>query len=370
MLALIYFALVTCVGDFLCRRFYQFESVAHRCAAAVLVGLLGSSWFTYLAGLAFFWTSRPLLWANLLFFVAAVVLLSWPKWKSRILKSAPEEAHLKRSKLSLPRPRGSSMADWLLIAGYVVLVSWMMFASFNTKAGKLQIANPEYSDFGPNTALMQSFAVGHNFPTEYPHFSGDRIRYHFLFYFQAGNLEFLGLDPAWSLNLLSITTLVAMLVIVMTLGEVLFNSRAVGRLGSLLFFFFGSLSYVPFLRKQASVPAAIQAITHQRDYLQTIFPYRGEAWGTWSQVTYLNQRHFASAIGILLLVLVFLVIRYRAVAAKRAKAGAASDTRAVSPNTLSDTAPVSVSGNPSGLEDVREPRIETPSVSVATQSTG
>ena len=163
---------------------------------------------------------------------------------------------------------------------------------------------------------MQSFAVGHNFPTEYPHFSGDRIRYHFLFYFQAGNLEFLGLNPAWSLNLLSIATLVAMLVILMTLGEVLFNSRAVGRLGSLLFFFFGSLSYVPFLHKQASVRAAIEAIRHQRDYLQSIFPYRGEAWGMWSQVTYLNQRHFATAIGIFLLVLVFLVIRYRAVAAR------------------------------------------------------
>jgi len=243
----------------------------------------------------------------------------------------------------------------------------MMFASFNTKAGKLQIANPEYSDFGPNTALMQSFAVGHNFPTEYPHFSGDRIRYHFLFYFQAGNLEFLGLDPAWSLNLLSITTLVAMLVIVMTLGEVLFNSRAVGRLGSLLFFFFGSLSYVPFLRKQASVRAAIQAITHQRDYLQTIFPYRGEAWGTWSQVTYLNQRHFASAIGILLLVLVFLVIRYRAVAAKRAKARAATETMTAQPNGLPDTTPLAVSANPSG--DVRESQVEMPSVSVATQST-
>jgi hypothetical protein len=195
----------------------------------------------------------------------------------------------------------------------------MMFASFNAKAGKLQIANPEYSDFGPNTALMQSFAVGHNFPTEYPHFSGDRIRYHFLFYFQAGNLEYLGLDPAWSLNLLSIITLVAMLVIVMTLGEVLFNSRAVGRLGSLLFFFFGSLSYVPFFQKQTSVRAAIEAITHVHEYLPTIFPYRGDAWGTWSQVTYLNQRHFASAIGIILLVLVFLVIRYRAVLTSRTR---------------------------------------------------
>ena len=112
-----------------------------------------------------------------------------------------------------------------------------------------------------------------------------------------------------------------MLVIVMTLGEVLFNSRAVGRLGSLLFFFFGSLSYVPFLQKQASVRAAIQAITHQRDYLPTIFPWRGEAWGTWSQVTYLNQRHFATAIGIFFLVLVFLAIRYRAAAARKIKRG-------------------------------------------------
>jgi len=367
MLALIYFALAACVGDFLCRRFYQFESVAHRCAAAILVGVLVSSWFTYLGGLAFFWTSRPLLWANLLFFVASVALLSWPKWKGRFVESTPGEAYLRPSKLFLPRPRGSSVADWLLIAGYVVLVSWMMFASFNTKAGKLQIANPEYSDFGPNTALIQSFAVGHNFPTEYPHFSGDRIRYHFLFYFQAGNLEFLGLDPAWSLNLLSITTLVAMLVIVMTLGEVLFNSRAVGRLGSLLFFFFGSLSYVPFLRKQASVRTAIQAITHQRDYLQTIFPYRGEAWGTWSQVTYLNQRHFASAIGILLLVLVFLVIRYRAVAAKRAEARAATEAMTAQPNGLPDTAPLAASANPGG--DVRESQIEMPSVSVGIQST-
>jgi hypothetical protein len=239
MLALIYFGLAICVGDFLCRRFYSFASVAHRCAAAILVGLLVSSWFTYLAGLAFAWASRPLLWANLLFFVTAVALLSWPRWKRKIKPTDRGINPPQRRDLYLARPKGSTLADWLVIVGYVVLVSWMMFASFNSSGSKLQIANAQYSDFGPNTAIMQSFAVGHNFPTEYPHFSGDRIRYHFLFYFQAGNLEFLGLNPAWSLDLLSITTLVAMLILTMTLGTVVFNSRAVGRLGSLLFFFFG-----------------------------------------------------------------------------------------------------------------------------------
>src|SRR5437773_284322 len=370
MLAVIYFALAICVGDFLCRRFYQFASVAHRCAAAVLVGLLVSSWFTYLAGLAFAWTARPLLWANLLFFMAVLALLSWPKWKHRIVKAAPDAAHSSQTaETYVPRPNGSGIADWLVIAGYVVLVSWMMFASFNSSGGKLKISNPEYSDFGPNTALMQSFAVGHNFPTEYPHFSGDRIRYHFLFYFQAGNLEFLGLDPAWSLNLLSITTLLAMLIVVMTLGEMLFNSRTVGRLGSLLFFFFGSLSYAPFLHKQVSIRAAIEAIKHQGEFLPSIFPYRGEQWGTWSQVTYLNQRHFASAIGIFLVVLVFLVIQYRAPAARRSKPLSSPDTVRPEPNPLVETPAAAVSEDATRPEIFSEPQTEPASVSIATEVT-
>src|SRR5213596_3702125 len=368
MLALIYFALAICVGDFLCRRFYRFVSVAHRCAAALLVGLLISSWFTYLAGLAFAWTARPLLWANLLFFLAVLALLTWPKWKHRMVKAAPDAAHSSETaETYVPRPNGSGIADWLVIAGYVVLVSWMMFASFNSSGGKLKISNPEYSDFGPNTALMQSFAVGHNFPTEYPHFSGDRIRYHFLFYFQAGNLEFLGLNPVWSLNLLSIIMLVAMLILAMTLGEVVFNSRAVGRLGSLLFFFFGSLSYVPFLRGQGSVRAAIQAIRQRGDFLPSIFPYRGETWGTWSQVTYLNQRHFASAIGILLLVLTFLVIRYRMRPKKRAKTPPSPEPVAAQPGPSPEFAADFGSENPTQSEIVSQPTGDVASASIAAE---
>src|SRR5260370_9557027 len=226
MLALIYFGLAICLGDFVCRRFYQFASVAHRCAAAVLSGLLISTWFTYLAGLLFTRARQPLLWANLLFAIAAIAVLSWNRWKHKVIKRAQDDSpNTFVPGRYLLRLTGSSVADWLLIAGYVVLVSWMMFASFSSSDGSLRISNPEYSDFGPNTAMMQSFAVGHNFPTEYPHFSGDRIRYHFLFYFQAGNLEFLELNPVLSLNLLSIATLVAMLVLAMTLSEVAFNSR-------------------------------------------------------------------------------------------------------------------------------------------------
>src|SRR5262249_34395189 len=164
---------------------------------------------------------------------------------------------------------------------------------------------------GPNIAIMQSFAMGHNFPTEYPHFSGDRIRYHFLFYFQAGNLEYLGLNAALSNNILSVMSLVAMLVLVMTLGELLFKSKAVGRLSAALFFFHGSLSYVLFLRNQGSLGKAVSTAAGLQSFLPTGFPYRGEDWGVWSLVNFLNQRHFASAIGVLLLVVIFLVSQYQ-----------------------------------------------------------
>ncbi len=301
MLAFVYLATAIYLGDRLCRRFYRFVSLPHRWAVALVAGLLVASWFTYLVGLAFKSAAHPLVWGNLFFFAAVVAARYLLKWRA---KNAGDPR-------PLTRPKGSDAIDWLVLLAYLGMATWMMFASLNSSGGNLLIANNEFSDFGPNTAIIQSFARGHNFPTEYPHFSGERIRYHFLFYFLAGNLEFLGLDPAWGLNLLSILSLVAMLALVMVLGEVLFHSRAVGRLGSALFFFFGSLSYIPFLHRQGSLSQALLTIRLQREFLPSIFPYRGELWGVWSQVTFLNQRHLASAIALFLLVLIFLVLHYR-----------------------------------------------------------
>ena len=66
MLALIYLALAIYIGDFLCRRSYRFVSIGHRSVAAVITGLLISSWFTYLAGLLFARAKPPLFAIRLL----------------------------------------------------------------------------------------------------------------------------------------------------------------------------------------------------------------------------------------------------------------------------------------------------------------
>lgn len=300
MLALLYLIVTVVLGDSLCRRFYRFVSRPHRFAAAFLVGLIVSTWITYLGGFLFARTTKPLLWGNVLFFIIAGGLIVWskrqPSGTSRTIN---------------PGPLDSEKWDWILSGFYLIFACWLMFSTLGSHEGRLRVGGSQWSDFGPNLAIMQSFALGHNFPTEYPHYAGERIRYHFLFYFQAGNLEFLGLNPAWSNNLLSILSLVAMLILVMVLGETLFNSRTVGRIGSALFLFNSSLAYIPFLRSQESLTVAIRSVVNLQWFLPSGFPYRGEGWGLWTMNTYANQRHLASAIGTLLLVLIFLIGRYK-----------------------------------------------------------
>ena len=300
MLALLYLIVMVVLGDNLCRRFCPYVSRLHRIAAAFLVGLVLSTWITYLSALLFARTTKPLLWGNVLFFLIAGGVIVWSR---RQPSGTPRTISA--------RPVASEKWDWILGGVYLIFACWLMFSTLGSHEGRLRIGGSQWSDFGPNLAIMQSFALGHNFPTEYPHYAGERIRYHFLFYFQAGNLEFLGLNPAWSNNLLSILSLVAMLILVMLLGETLFNSRTVGRIGSALCLFNSSLAYIPFLRSQESLTGAISSVVNLPWFLPSGFPYRGEGWGLWTMNTYANQRHLASAIGTFLLVLIFLIGRYR-----------------------------------------------------------
>ena len=273
MLALIYLALAIYLGDLLCRRFYRFVSTPHRWAAAILVGILLSTWFTYLAGLAFAHTAESLLWADLLFFLVAPGVIFW-------LSRKPPKVDM-----IAPRAPGSSRWDWITLGALFAAVCVLLIGTlYVNKQGRIRLYRMEASDFAPQLAIAQSFAVGHTFPTPtQPNHHG------FFFYFQAGNLELLGLNPAWSVDVLSVLGLISMLALVMVLGELLFNSRVVGRMGAALFFFPGSPAFIQFLRSHSAFQEAVRATPHLS----------------------INQRHLPFAIAIFLLVLIFLVDQYR-----------------------------------------------------------
>jgi DNA-binding beta-propeller fold protein YncE len=277
MLALIYLGLAIALGDLLCRHFYRFASVPHRWAAATLVGILLSTWYTYLGGLAFANTAEPLLWADLLFFVVAAAAICWLSKKSPTVQ------------LIEARPPGRSAYDWVTLGVLFFAAGVLLMGTlYVNKQGRIRVFGIEASDFALQSAIAQSFALGHNFPPESPYYTGQPIHYDFLFYFQAGNLELLGLNLAWAVGVLSVLGLTGMLALVMALGELLFNSRVVARVGAALAFFPGSLAFLPFWQSKGSIGDAPLVVAQ-----------------------FVNQRQLPSAIGIFLLIAVFLVTEYR-----------------------------------------------------------
>lgn len=300
MLAILYLLIAFFVGELICRRLFSSWLSIHRFAASFLIGLLICTWCSYLFALAFYWTDNPLLYGNLVFFSAAAVLL-FANYRNLASFQGTEPAV------------SAGWPDWTFAGVMLVVSSWLAFGTLGVDSDNLKIAAFLLNDFGPNLSIVQSFAVGHNFPTEYPHFIGEPIRYHFLFWFQGGNLEFLSLNIAWAVNLLSALTLAAMLIVFDAFGRIVFLSKAVGRLTASLFFFHGSLSFVPFLISKGSVPAMISASVGATEWIPSIYKYTGEQWGVWSLGTFLAQRHLPAAVGIFFIVLLFVIERARSV---------------------------------------------------------
>jgi hypothetical protein len=90
----------------------------------------------------------------------------------------------------------------IILAG--AFAAYIMFSTFGYENGNIVIRDKLYSDFLSHIPLIRSFSMGDNFPPEYPHFPGEPIRYHFLFYFFVGMLEKIGLRIDIALNIMSV----------------------------------------------------------------------------------------------------------------------------------------------------------------------
>ena len=244
-----------------------------------------------------------------------------------------------------------------------------MFATLGFRDGQFQISFKSWTDFGANVSLVQSYALGRNFPTQHPFFAGEPIRYHFLFWFQAGNFEFLGLNPVWSINLLSIMSLLALLILIATFAEVLFDSRVVGRIAASLFFFSTSLSYLPFLKSQSNLRGLVGSIVNAKEFLASGYPFRGETWGALSVNVFAFQRHLISGLGLLFVVLIFMVQRHRARAIRDISPTVREDSKLLEhiEEERAEKSPEAAPAAPSANENA-EPEATTSRVSRVSQA--
>ena len=254
-------------------------------------GTLIVSWTTYLLAYLFQTAPSPLAVANSI----ALSVFGVVSALGILLQFKRKKEWNMRHQLSR-----LTAGEIVFLAAVVCLVIRLMWRTFFVSDGTLYVGLSVFSDFAPHLGMIRSFSLGNNFPTVYSHYAGEDIRYHFMFQFLAGNLEFLGMRLDWAFNLPSALSMISVFSLLYVLAVRLSGNRLAGYLSALFFAFRCSPSFFSYL---AEVPKG----TPVRDALRANIGFIGytthEDWGLWNLNVYCNQRHLAFGICALLLVL-------------------------------------------------------------------
>ena len=189
-----------------------------------------------------------------------------------------------------------------------VAATFLMFYTYRINGNNLLNGYSTFSDLSPHTAMVSSFGKGFNFPTQYMHFSGDGIRYHFLFYFFAGTLEYLGLPIDYALNLPSIISMVCALILLGLLAVLISSRRASFLVAPVLVFLRSSLNvFFHFKELIGMGNTPVQAIKAILGYNSWYAVTDYDDWGLWAINVYPNQRHLMIGVAVMLIVIILFI---------------------------------------------------------------
>ena len=306
MLGIVYILLCTLCGSALCgllfKNLKQPAKVAGLPAFLVelpawyLTGTLFVTWLVYLISYVFQNTEKPLLFGNLITLVIVLafiaVVISFKKEKP-----AGRKTSVRKFFLGEKGQEEDAYGPLLFVFAAILFTGFLMFLTFHVSGDKIRVGYSVFSDFAPHLGMIRSFSASNNFPTQYAHFAGEDIRYHFMFQFMVGNLEYLGLRLDFAFNLPSMFGMIATYMLLFVLAVRLTGSRLCAYLTAFLFTFRSSFTVFRYMAEQGkgNVINALLTNTEFLGYTQN------ENWGLWNLNVYCNQRHLAFALAMLVL---------------------------------------------------------------------
>ncbi|MFT4143584.1 MAG: hypothetical protein QM644_03935 [Mobilitalea sp.] len=314
MIGLLYLLLCFAVGNVICtaafpklRQFTRLDYEGNQInlspylllfPAWFVIGTLILSWSTYFLGYLFGNYREPLLYANLIVIPIACIAFAINLFL-RSRKNRKLEGLLCKDKRTV-------YFELVLLVLITLLASILMWQTFFQQGDQLHIGITVFGDFSPHIAMIRSFSYGNNFPTAYSHYAGEDIKYHFMYQFFVGNLEYLGLRIDFAFNLPSIISFVSAFLLLYILAMKITGKRIVGALACLFFAFRSSKTLFTYI---ASLPAGTNVLKALRDNMEFISDTPNEEWGLWNLNVYCNQRHLALGLAVMFLVILLMMPR-------------------------------------------------------------
>ena len=266
-----------------------------RIAAGIGIGYLISGWIAYIVSYfskVVLGLTHPKVYGNIASIVVmlliAFLLIAKDKTKTSFNTTKKESAF------------------FIILFAFIL---WTMFYVFHvtTENGKELIKSGVtiFSDFAPHTAMIRSFSLHDNFPTQYPHYGGVDVKYHFMFQFLAGNLEYLGLRIDWAFNWISATSLWGFLVLLYFIAKKVTGYAAAGVITIFMFFCRSSFAALDKIVNALADGSWSEFFSNS----QFIGYTNHEDWGLWNYNVFLNQRHLGFGLLIAAIAIMYFIDR-------------------------------------------------------------
>ncbi|MGB4658556.1 MAG: hypothetical protein WBI07_05220 [Mobilitalea sp.] len=262
-----------------------------------VVGTLVITWSTYLVASIFGESKTPLLYANAIVMPVVLIISAVAMYYRRNKK----ENTIIPFKDMFTADKKIRIVELILLASLLLLAVILMWRTFFIRDNQLYIGVSVFSDFSPHIGMIRSFSYGNNFPTQYPHYAGEDIRYHFMFQFLTGNLEFLGLPLDAAFNIPSVISLVSAFLMLYLMTLKITGKIGAGILACLFFAFRSSKSLFTYL---ANLPEKTDILSTLINNTSFIGDTPNENWGLWNLNVYCNQRHLALGLTVMFFVII------------------------------------------------------------------
>lgn len=261
-----------------------------RLASSFGVGTLVITWPLYIAAYIFHVIlahEKPLLPANIIVLGVSLLLLAvvFLSGRSKADRGHERWARLVNELITDRSLFRKEAVFYLFILGFV----WFSFHYvLHMNGSDLELGFTVFSDYAPNISLIRSFAWFNNFPTEYPFYAGEDIKYHFMFMFLNGNMEFLGLPLSFAYNLTSTLSLTGFLILLTQFALRISGRLSAAILTAVLFVFRSGFALFIFINEHMAAGDLIEAFRTNDAFIGYT---TNENWGLWNFNVYLNQRH-------------------------------------------------------------------------------
>lgn len=269
-----------------------------RMPAWFVTGIIVMTWVSYISACIFSNRSLPLLYGDEIAMIISFPIIIFGMF---IL--------LKNGRIRIKGDLDCIKWYELVVLGLISLLFMILFRmTFKVDHNQLYVGLTVFSDFTPHISMARSFSNMQNFPTQYSVFAGSDMRYHFMFEFLIGNLEFLGLRIDHAFNLPSLLSIICMFSLLYSLTCRITGKRAAGLISCAFLTFRSSSALFYFL---VNVPKGTKLISALTENSLFIGSTNHEDWGLWNLNVYCNQRHLALGICVLLIMLhLFLPLLY------------------------------------------------------------